>query len=152
MAFQEDLSPCSYLPCDAIDVVLSVGWLEKGREYPTGPIATDVYQRLKTFCDNPWQLFVTCGFHRCTLCQFEGARGSANVFVPGDGVVFVCPELILHYISVHWYLPPDEFCEAVRRCPDQHTMEYRRLLLQNGGRQLLQAMPRTGKISEFTDV
>jgi hypothetical protein len=140
MAFLSDLCPCTYLPCDPGDAILSIGWLEKGAEFRKGRVPANVFARLKELCRRPWQPFVACGFHECTLCQLEGARGSANVFIPGEGVIYVCPELILHYICAHWYLPPDEFCEAVRRCPDQHTMEYKRLLLQNGGRRLLQAL------------
>jgi hypothetical protein len=80
------------------------------------------------------------GMHQCDLCRFTAeARGARNLFVPGDGVIFVCPELILHYVNAHGYAPHDEFCSAVLKCPDTRTMEYRRLLLASGGRCLLRA-------------
>jgi hypothetical protein len=137
MAFLEDLSPWTYVSSTAGDSLLAVGWLEQGKSFPTGPIVVDVFKRLEALCTEPWQPFAACGVHECTLCQFNAASGSDNVFIPGAGVIYVCPELIVHYIGTHWYLPPEEFCEAVRRCPDQRTMEYKRLLLQNGGRNLI---------------
>ncbi len=81
---------------------------------------------------------MAAGFHKCELCQFEGeVAGGTNLFVPGDGVLFVCPELILHYINAHGYQPPQSFCDAVMACPDTRSSEYKRLFLDNGGRILM---------------
>ena len=43
--------------------------------------------------------------------------GSAEVWVPGSGEVcaYAAPDLVIHYISVHRYLPPDVFLQAVMR-------------------------------------
>jgi hypothetical protein len=57
-------------------------------------------------------------------------------FIPSNDVVYVCPELILHYINAHGYSPPREFCEAVLACPDIRTMEYKKRLLAAGLRVL----------------
>jgi hypothetical protein len=46
-----------------------------------------------------------------------------NSFVPGDGFLYVFPNLITHYMRVHAYAPPAEFCEAVLRCPPVDTPE-----------------------------
>lgn len=59
----------------------------------------------------------------------------AGRFHHGEGFLYVCPELILHYIAVLWYLPPAEFCAAVMNCPPTRTMEYKRAYLANGGRE-----------------
>ena len=152
MAFHTDLSRCADLFGKVGAAVLSVGWLEQGSEYRTGAISPEVFARLRSHCREPWQPWVACGSHECSLCQFDGARGSANVFIPGTNVIYVCPELIVHYISAHWYLPPDEFCAAVLRCPDQHTMEYKRLLLQNGGRRLMQPLDGDATLSQFREM
>lgn len=140
MALRTDLSPCVDLFGEAGDAALAVGWLERDCAYPTGAISPEVFARLQSLCREPWQPSIACGTYECDLCQFEGTHGSANVFVPGDGVIYVCPELIVHYIAAHWHQPPDEFCAAVLRCPDQNTMEFKRLLLQNGGRRLVRPM------------
>lgn len=39
-------------------------------------------------------------------------------------MVYVAPELILHYIEAHLYKPPDEFINAVLRSPDQNSSAY----------------------------
>ena len=52
--------------------------------------------------------------------------GTANLWIPGDGCVYVAPSLIAHYIRAHRYAPPQTFVEAVLRCPDIHTEEYRK--------------------------
>ncbi len=61
--------------------------------------------------------------------------GFKNVWIPagwrvlvGSGgvrvlrpLVYVAPELIVHYIEAHGYRPPDEFIQAVLRCPPQDS-------------------------------
>ncbi len=88
------------------------------------------------------------GIHCCDLCLYEGdSAGVKNVFIPGDGVVFVCPELIAHYMNAHWYRPPDEFCRAVLSCPAMRSVLYLKALLANGVRPLVQELTsrRTGR-------
>jgi hypothetical protein len=52
------------------------------------------------------------------------SMGRLNLFVPGEGCVYVAPSLIAHYIRTHAYVPPQEFVEAVLRCPEMHSEEY----------------------------
>lgn len=44
--------------------------------------------------------------------------------MPADGFLYVAPELILHYIERHQYLPPDDFCRAVLACPPCSSPAY----------------------------
>ena len=68
------------------------------------------------------------GYHRCNLCDADDAChpaevvwegevhvvGSAEIRVIGaDGVRYAAPNMILHYVSAHHYLPPTEFVDAV---------------------------------------
>jgi len=125
-------------PADLVPGALAVGWLGREHTFSTGTTREEVFRRLRQLFVDPFQPLVTAGSHGCTLCQFEPERrGTANLFVPGQGVIYVCPELILHYINAHRYAPPPEFCEAVLKCPDTRTMEYKKLFLANGGRSLL---------------
>ncbi|TWT33830.1 hypothetical protein KOR34_36640 [Posidoniimonas corsicana] len=138
MAAVVDLEPCSCLPVGGVHI-LAVGWLGASSPIPTGPTPKDVYQRLKEFLVNPWQPFVSMGVHECELCQFEGeAVGNANLFIPYDQRIYVCPAMISHYINAHRYQPPSVFMEAVRACPPMHSMEYKKLLVQCNGRILWQ--------------
>jgi hypothetical protein len=50
--------------------------------------------------------------------------GRQNLFVPGVDCVYVAPSLIAHYIQAHRYSPPNEFVDAVLRCPEMHSQEY----------------------------
>jgi len=50
--------------------------------------------------------------------------GSSDIVVPDRTVVYMAPELILHYIRAHRYLPPSSFLEAVLNCPEPGTEEY----------------------------
>ena len=47
-----------------------------------------------------------------------------NLFIPSDGFLYVCSELILHCINDHQYSPPNEFCAAVLTCPSMHSIAY----------------------------
>ena len=133
-----DLSPCNDLPVTA-DHILAVGWLGDSATYPRGSTPERVYQRLRSFAKNPWQPFVFCGSHECGLCQFVGEQqGTANIYIPFDGKIYVAPELITHYINAHFYQPPPVFCEAVMECPAMDSMDYKRLLVACNGRVLWQ--------------
>jgi hypothetical protein len=134
-----DLSPCSCLPVFA-DHILAVGWLDNSFDFPTGSTPHGVFDRLVSFAKAPWQPFVACGVHECGLCQFDGERsGTANLFIPFAGKIYVCPELITHYINAHHYQPPHEFCDAVMGCPTMQSMEYKRLLVACNGNVLWHA-------------
>jgi hypothetical protein len=136
MAWYEDLSPCGYFGGEASRVLRSVGWLEAGRPFLTGSTEKAIFDKLCELARQPWTPVAFCGRHFCDLCQYGGLSGAANVFIPGNSFVYVCPELITHYMNAHHYRPPGEFCDAVRRCPTMRSREYLQAILANGGRQL----------------
>ena len=113
--------------------------MDDGNDFPVGTVPEAFYRRLTELLRDPWQPFAAAGMHQCSLCQFDGATGTANVFVPFNGRILVAPELILHYINCHNYCPPEEFVDAVLECPDTRSMDYKRKLIANGGRPLLRA-------------
>jgi hypothetical protein len=55
------------------------------------------------------------GVHECDLCPLgEGPEGNRELSIRGvPGVVYAAPLLVSHYVSVHGYLPPREFVDAV---------------------------------------
>lgn len=132
-----DLSPCSALPVSG-EHLLAVGWVSKLVPLHQGSTPVDVYMRLQEFARQPLQPFVAMGLHECDLCQFVGDRGKANLFIPYRGKIYICPELITHYINAHHYQPPPIFCEAVLACPPLDSMAYKRLLIECGGKVLWQ--------------
>jgi hypothetical protein len=137
-----DLSPCTYLSDSP--QVLAVGWLGRSESYQHGPVDEGVFAKLIELLVDPWQRIYFMGRHECEFCRFTGCAsnvsyrnqsvtvGVANVFVPGEGVLFAAPSMIVHYIDSHEYAPPQVFQDAVLACPPMRSMEYLQGLLRNG--------------------
>ena len=132
----KDLAPYYYLPSECT-ALLAIGWLEQESEFTRGNVPAEFFQKLSELCVNPWQPFVSFGVHKCRLCQFEPPAFGSNVFVPYQGHIYVAPVGVVHYIAAHWYLPPQEFIQAVLACPPMRSLEYHKALLANGGRILI---------------
>ena len=117
-----------------------MGWLDRAHTFPKGQVARNFFEALATLAVDPWQPAVAGGRHACELCVFTGGPasitvgdptiliGSSNIFVPADGVVYVAPSLVLHYIDAHEYLPPEPFQRAVMACPPMRSMDYLRAI------------------------
>ena len=58
--------------------------------------------------------------------------GARNLFVPGEGLIYVAPSMVAHYIDAHAYEPPAVFWEAVMKCPEMRSEAYRKVLILNG--------------------
>jgi len=137
MSYYPDLSPCEYFGFKHEGHLLSVGWLDGAQEFSTGSMAEADYRHLKRLIEMAFQPVIVMGSHDCNLCQFEGARGSRNLFLPDNGKILVASDLILHYINCHHYLPPDRFLTAMRSIKNTRNMEYKKRLLENNGKFLL---------------
>ncbi len=140
----EDLTKCNYFGEEYSNSLTAIGWLEKGKEFSTGTISRDIYFKLGEFRKKPWHFSMFMGFHQCNLCQFQfefsGEKGISNIFILGNGRIYVSPELITHYMNTHFYQPPREFLEAVYLCPSQDSVEYLKKMLENGGRDYVKLM------------
>ena len=120
----EDLSPYVYFIPKCVpdehkrrcfEGLLNVGWLENGYPFETGSTSWRFRSRLRKLARNPVraELF---GHHECDLCEGNGpkATGTGEIEVSGpDGSSYTAPVLIVHYVSKHNYLPPQEFIDAV---------------------------------------
>jgi hypothetical protein len=124
MAHYHDLAPCGYFPMLRIDRLLAVGWLELGFEHQRGDPGTAVYAALKKLLEDPWQPVEFLGGQSCNFCRYDGFYSYRNVFIPGVNTTYVAPQGILHYIAVHGYCPPAEFCDAVLACPEMGLPAY----------------------------
>jgi hypothetical protein len=134
VAWFADLSPYSYLPVDRNQPFLAgerertvnVGWLSPLHRYRTGRPPEGLLPALTQFALNG-KTAQTRGFHRCSLgfCivrprmgvlfptpERDLLLGSAEIRVRGARV-FAAPDLVLHYVASHRYLPPDEFVDTV---------------------------------------
>jgi hypothetical protein len=144
--YYPDLSPCTEFPFDAAGKLIAVGWLDPGMEFERGEVREKFVRKLAELLYDPWQPVVAMGTHACGFCRLSGGPGTfrlgpfgpeailgvSNVFVPGDGFLYVAPSLILHYIDAHEYSPPTQFQQAVMACPPMCSMEYLEAILENG--------------------
>jgi len=112
--------------------VVNVGWLDAEHPCRTGVLPEGLLARLKDLAGV--RVLQTRGYHYCELCirdlggishirSLDAATRdhlmgelpceSAEFRVKGSGVVYAVPQLALHYIAAHGYLPPPEFCDAI---------------------------------------
>jgi hypothetical protein len=128
MAWFEDLQPWTYFSVEADRPLLAVGWLERGRPYATGDTDEDTRAALRIlYCHDASRMqpkYATAcvyfgGSHPCDFCDKgrRGPRGYGNLFVPAEREIFVCNDLIRHYVEEHNYLPPRRFIEALLKDP-----------------------------------
>jgi hypothetical protein len=122
-----------------IDQTENVGWLDAGTAFPTARPSESMLELLWNFC--MISVRPSRGLHPCPFCapalvnvvERNGSRvvlGSAEirVFVPNGTSAFAAPNLIYHYVSVHHYVPPEAFIEALKAGPQPNTPEYEQLL------------------------
>jgi hypothetical protein len=127
VAYFPDLSEYSYLGVSAGDApLINVGWLARGHLFPTShPPDAALIDALLRLSLRPAEL---CrGFHVCDICaETTGplcveafgrpiVLGNGEVRVEGDGVVYVAPTLVAHYVAAHEYAPPPAFAAAAIR-------------------------------------
>jgi hypothetical protein len=137
----EDLELCRYhsgpLDTDSWHVPLrAIGWLESGHPYNRGPRPIALVEQINALVDNAERVFQQYhfrGFHDCTICELGDpaarlARSHINLLIPSKRTVFACPAAIVHYLSVHSYLPPSDFVIAVQDCPPYGSPQYFELL------------------------
>ena len=116
----------------------AIGWLEGGHLYNRGPTPVGLVEELGALVDNAERVFQQYhfrGLHDCTLCTpgYLGAslaRSHINLLIPGKRTVFACPAGIIHYLTVHSYLPPIEFTDAVQGCPQYGSPQHLELLCE----------------------
>lgn len=128
MYFQ-DLTNYSYYLGFEISEVKNVGWIDAEHPYQKGSAPEAFVEKLRTLIGGTEMLDVHVNMirsvHPCNLCgetnvQVNGATrpillGSSEIWIPstsGNGY-FAAPSMILHYMEVHEYLPPENFIEAV---------------------------------------
>lgn len=150
--YYPDLNLIWWPPAPKSAKLLAVGWLKPGHDFRHGEVDDEFIRKLADLFVNPWQPAIAAGRHSCGFCRLTGGpasfrlgnqascseipMGVSNLWLPADGVLFVAPSLILHYMDAHGYSPPDEFRAAVMSCPPMRSMGYLKALLKNGPKEL----------------
>jgi len=107
-AYYPDLSPYNY--SWEMPECVNIGWLDEKHDFEKGEVPDGFIEKLKKMP----RFAQHCGYHNCPFC--EGGRdtwSSSIKLAIGEGVVYLFPELTMHYISKHQYKPPQEFIDAV---------------------------------------
>jgi hypothetical protein len=125
----EDLTEYRFANRFPLAGVLNVGWLGGKTDFPVGALPIELLTKLVELTVTK-PVNQTRGFHRCELCgtpqvdaEARGqsrALGSAEVWLPGDGCIFASPDMLVHYIREHSYLPPERYLEALGRVDPEH--------------------------------
>ncbi|MEU5597930.1 hypothetical protein [Streptomyces sp. NPDC020298] len=135
MTYYADLSLYDY-DFHAKPEGLTMGWLEHGYDYAIDEVSEEDLANIIDL--GPLRQHRSRGWHTCTLCPeyaehtatsaragFRYRLGHAEIRAVSDGgVLYVAPNLIIHYIVDHLYGPLAEFIDAVRsevrrRRPDE---------------------------------
>jgi hypothetical protein len=126
----DDLTPYSYyLSGRTLDDVRNVGWLDQQHSFRSGDVSQSIISKLRdialgsvSFCAHVNMLR---GFHPCSLCHLQSVTlnhqgeplylGQSELWIPTDNVTksFAAPSMLLHYVEVHRYVPPENFTDAV---------------------------------------
>jgi hypothetical protein len=126
MSFFPDMGHESMVACG--EHVRAIGWLHPAQPYAKGTVPAEFVARLKEFTAQSGRsaealYFGACGgFHTCEFCG--RAHGIGNFGVPNGELLFVAPEMVVHYIEQHGYRPPTEFIAAVLWSPLPESDEY----------------------------
>jgi len=109
--YYKDLTPYDYGFTNYKNA-LNIGWLERGYEFQVGdfPEKQEVIEKLKLKKrENLYR-----GAHSCEFCdRYERESGNGEYIVMWNKKVYSAPTLIIHYIEIHNYKPPQEFIDAV---------------------------------------
>jgi hypothetical protein len=122
LPYFDDLTPYSKLLGTPKRV--RVGWLDGDHPFERGDSLVAVIGRIEEMCMSP--LRRTRGWHGCPFCKEypithrlrsgrQIALGDAEIEVETNDIIYASPTLILHYMTVHQYKPPDAFLKAILR-------------------------------------
>ena len=103
--------------------VTAVGWLSLDHPFSRGPMAPHLVAKVRTLAVIK-SVNQMRGFHQCEFCTVREPEvevgdqrqhlGSAEIWLPrAGGGYYASPNLILHYIEHHHYLPPSEWVGAL---------------------------------------
>jgi hypothetical protein len=121
--------------------IKSVGYLAREHAFAQGEVSEEVFDRLVNMLKLHIKLYIQhwMGYHHCYLgpcgsnqpqpaSYYQGLviprSCRSDIVVPDEGVLYVAPALVLHYIRCHHYLPPACFLEAVLKCPETGSDEW----------------------------
>ncbi len=101
--------------------VVAIGYLDSSEEYKKGRVSSLFMIKL-TLLWGKGACMASLGRHECDFCEGGYGTGeretssSEKILIDKEnGIKYVFPEMIFHYIDKHNFLPPKEFIEYVMR-------------------------------------
>lgn len=148
MAYYKDFSKYEVCPryqmkdTDMVENVINIGWLGEDEDFPKGEVSNEflmnlweyykcpIYKTRKIYnnqkLDGYWKFFIATSGER----DMHLGRAEIRVVDQKRNVVYASPDLIIHYVINHKYLPPKEFIQAVIEGPKPNTEEFSHMIKQ----------------------
>jgi len=126
MSYFKDLTEYQYYGYNP--KLFNIGWLDNSsNDYPKGETSQEFKDKLKKYLDYPQNKMR--GYYNCPFCinvfSNKETMSDCEIWIVGkDNKVYSSPQLIVHYIEKHNYLPPTEFIDAVLNGPLPNSKEY----------------------------
>ena len=92
----------------------SIGWLEDTIP-TTGVVSPNLLAALEHFNSFHFVDEGELGYHECGLCREMAVQSRGEFWIERDGIRYVLPRLVIHYIGDHGYRPPLEFSSVVEK-------------------------------------
>lgn len=115
-----DFCNYDYLLENPLSDAFAIGWLDPMSEFPKKIPEPEFLCKLKLLYKTEhiknFKINKTRGFYFCQKCRESGIKisGSFEIMIPRvGGGFFIFPELMLHYIDVHFYNPGEEFVNSI---------------------------------------
>ena len=135
MAFYCDGTLYQYLSNPRPQGALNIGWLDNNHQFATGIIDVCLVNNLKSFLGH--RVNRTRGYHYCDFCGVNSisttvfnnnliklGSGELRIVSWSSGAIYAAPDMIIHYIESHHYLPCDDFISAIQHDLNYHFKEY----------------------------
>ena len=107
--------------------VRAVGWLHPDHPFAKGDVSKEFMDRLNEFIgsyknDDFFNFPGVAGLHCCEFCA--KVYGGGNLGLPCGDLLYVFPDMIVHYVEKHSYRPPQEFVDALLSSPLPDSEEF----------------------------
>ncbi|RDY26486.1 hypothetical protein [Lachnotalea glycerini] len=139
MAQYDDLSKYIYFDREESNI-FNIGWIEDN-SFNRGKVKEEFITRLWEYIKYPVNVgrslykneYLDNKIDTYTACYngYQILLGAAEIRVMNlkKGVVYAAPNLIIHYILNHQYVPPEEFIEAVMNGPNPNSEEFTNMIV-----------------------
>jgi hypothetical protein len=104
--------------------IYNIGWLENS-DFPKGDFNLNLLNKIKTILFAN-RVNLSRGISYCKICKTrehiyinykdkQELLGISEFWIPNKNYsnILVAPDLIIHYIEIHNYLPPEDFIDNV---------------------------------------